>query len=131
PGAPARAGAAAGRGAGVRSARIAGLAGGLAAGLDAGEPCPVCGGTEHPEPAPLAPDHPAAEDVERAERARAEAERSLHDASARVQVLAERRASGRRDAEGLPPVGAAARVGEGDASVATARAGGRRGGEAA
>ena len=68
----------------VRSARIAGLAGELAAGLDAGEPCPVCGGTEHPEPAPLAPDHPAAEDVERAERARAEAERSLHDASARV-----------------------------------------------
>ena len=105
----------------VRSARIAGLAGELAAGLDAGEPCPVCGGTEHPEPAPLAPDHPAAEDVERAERARAEAERSLHDASARVQVLAERLASGRRDAEGLTPVEAAARVVEVDASVATAR----------
>src|SRR5690606_22924628 len=100
----------------VRSARIAGLAGELAAGLDAGEPCPVCGGTEHPEPAPLAPDHPAAEDVERAERARAEAERSLHDASARVQVLAERLASGRRDAEGLTPVEAAARVVEVDAS---------------
>ncbi|SMF15163.1 exonuclease SbcC [Cellulosimicrobium cellulans J34] len=105
----------------VRSARIAGLAGELAAGLDAGEPCPVCGGTEHPQPAPLAPDHPAAEDVERAERARTEAERSLHDASARVQVLAERLASGRRDAEGLTPEEAAARVVEVDVSVATAR----------
>lgn len=106
----------------VRAARIAGLAGELAVGLVEGSPCPVCGGTDHPAPAPLADDHPAAQDVEEAERRRAEAERVLHDASARVEVLAERLAARRRDAEGLAPHEAAERVAEVDALVAGARA---------
>ncbi|MFD5333809.1 AAA family ATPase [Cellulosimicrobium cellulans] len=106
----------------VRAARIAGLAGELAAGLVEGSPCPVCGGTDHPAPAPLADDHPTAQDVEEAEHGRAEAERALHDASARVEVLAERLAARRRDAEGLTPHDAAERVAEVDALVTGARA---------
>lgn len=106
----------------VRAARIAGLAGELAAGLVEESPCPVCGGTDHPAPAPLADDHPTAQDVEEAEHGRAEAERVLHDASARVEVLAERLAARRRDAEGLTPHEAAERVAEVDALVTGARA---------
>ncbi|MGN6238824.1 MAG: AAA family ATPase [Cellulosimicrobium cellulans] len=106
----------------ARAARIAGLAGELAAGLSAQLPCPVCGGTDHPAPAPLADGHPSAQDVEDAERGRAEAERALHDASARVEVLAERLSARRRDAEGLTPDEAAERVAEVDALVAGARA---------
>ncbi|MFB7887653.1 AAA family ATPase [Cellulosimicrobium cellulans] len=109
----------------VRAARIAGLAGELAAGLVEESPCPVCGGTDHPAPAPLADDHPTAQDVEEAEHGRAEAERTLHDASARVEVLAERLAARRRDAEGLTPHEAAERVAEVDALVTIARAAAR------
>ncbi|TFF17532.1 AAA family ATPase [Cellulosimicrobium funkei] len=105
----------------LRAARIAGLAGELAAGLAVGEPCPVCGGAEHPHPAPLAEDHPAVEDVERAERERAEAERLLHDVSARAQVLAERCEARRRDADGLTPQEAGQRVAHAEELVAAAR----------
>jgi DNA repair protein SbcC/Rad50 len=38
----------------VREQRLANAAAELAARLEAGEPCPVCGGTEHPAPAPVA-----------------------------------------------------------------------------
>ncbi|MCO7274959.1 AAA family ATPase [Cellulosimicrobium cellulans] len=109
----------------VRAARIAGLAGELAAGLVEESPCPVCGGTDHPAPAPLADGHPTAQDVEDAERGRAEAELALHDASARAGVLAERLTARRRDAEGLTPHEAAGRVAEVDALVSGARAAAR------
>lgn len=105
----------------LRAARIAGLAGELAAGLAVGEPCPVCGGAEHPHPAPLAEDHPTVEDVERAERQRADAERLLHDVSARAQVLAERCEARRRDADGLTPQEAGQRVADAEELVAAAR----------
>ncbi|WP_194521435.1 AAA family ATPase [Cellulosimicrobium sp. JZ28] len=105
----------------LRAARIAGLAGELAAGLAVGEPCPVCGGAEHPHPAPLAEDHPTVEDVERAERQRADAERLLHDVSARAQVLSERCEARRRDADGLTPQEAGQRVADAEELVAAAR----------
>jgi exonuclease SbcC len=38
----------------VREQRLVNAAAELAARLEAGEPCPVCGGTEHPAPAPVA-----------------------------------------------------------------------------
>ncbi len=114
----------------LRAARIAGLAGELAAGLAVGEPCPVCGGAEHPRPAPLAEDHPTVEDVERAERQRADAERLLHDVSARAQVLAERYEARRRDADGLTPQEAGQRVADAEELVAAARAAERERAEA-
>jgi DNA repair protein SbcC/Rad50 len=114
----------------LRAARIAGLAGELAAGLAVGEPCPVCGGAEHPHPAPLAEDHPTVEDVERAEWQRADAERLLHDVSARAQVLAERCEARRRDADGLTPQEAGQRVADAEELVAAARAAERERAEA-
>ncbi len=114
----------------LRAARIAGLAGELAAGLAVGAPCPVCGGAEHPHPAPLAEDHPTVEDVERAERARADAERLLHDVSARAQVLCERCEARRRDADGLTPQEAGQRVADAEELVAAARAAERERAEA-
>jgi len=85
----------------VRTARITGLAGELAGSLEDGEPCPVCGGTEHPAKAALGAGHTSAEDVERAERARSEAERVLTDRSTRVAALTERVEGARAGAGGL------------------------------
>ncbi|PVU82896.1 SMC family ATPase [Cellulomonas sp. WB94] len=85
----------------VRTARITGLAGELAGGLEAGVPCPVCGGTEHPAKAALAPGHTSAEDVERAAQARSDAERVLGERSSRVAALAERVEGARANAGGL------------------------------
>jgi len=106
----------------VRAARIAGLAGELAAGLDDASPCPVCGSPDHPAPAATAQDHPTAQDVEAAERARAEAESRLAEASARVEVLTERHTTRRRDAEELAVEEAERRVAQAEALVAAARA---------
>ncbi len=61
----------------LRTAWIAGMAGELADKLVPGEPCAVCGGTEHPAPARRAEDHVAAEDVEDAQARREQAEQQL------------------------------------------------------
>ena len=85
----------------VRNARITGLAGELAGMLEDGEPCPVCGGTEHPAKAALSAGHTSAGDVERAEQARSDAERVLGERSSRVAALAERVEGARASAGGL------------------------------
>ena len=85
----------------VRTARITGLAGELAGTLRDGEPCPVCGGTEHPAKAALAADHTSADDVVRAEHARSEAERVLGERSSRVAALGERLVGAQANAGGL------------------------------
>lgn len=48
----------------AQSALLRAQAGILAAALQAGQPCPVCGGREHPQPAKMAQDAPSKEAVE-------------------------------------------------------------------
>lgn len=74
----------------LRTARLDGFAGELAAGLVAGEPCPVCGGTEHPHPAALGTDHVREEDVAAAEERRQVAEEVVRACDTRVADLAAR-----------------------------------------
>lgn len=96
----------------VRAARIAGIAGELAGTLTVGEPCPVCGGTEHPAKAGLSPDHASAEEVEAAENARVEATRVLDERAAEVATLTERLAGLREQAGDLTPPEAQDRLDE-------------------
>ncbi len=74
----------------LRQARVAGLAGELAAALEDGCPCPVCGSSEHPAPARMAPDHVSPEAVEAAEHARIAAEDRLRVAARRADTAAGR-----------------------------------------
>ncbi|WP_454050449.1 AAA family ATPase [Cellulomonas sp. Marseille-Q8402] len=85
----------------LRTARLDGFAGELAAALVAGEPCPVCGGTEHPRPASLHADHVREEDVALAEQRRAAAEDAVQEADARVVGRTERCAALRERTGGL------------------------------
>lgn len=74
----------------LRIARLQGFAGELAAALEGGEPCPVCGGVDHPHPAPLAPGHVGEQEVAAAERRRGDAEEVRRTAGARLAALTER-----------------------------------------
>lgn len=96
----------------VRAARIAGIAGELAATLADHEPCPVCGGTEHPAKAALSPDHASAEEVEAAEHARVEATRVLDERAGDVTTLTERLAGLREQAGDLTTAEAQDRLDE-------------------
>jgi DNA repair protein SbcC/Rad50 len=60
----------------LRQARLDGMAAELAGRLEAGEPCAVCGGTDHPAPAPVSAAVPA-EDVEAAESSWRTADQSV------------------------------------------------------
>ena len=68
----------------LRALRVAGIAGELARGLADGEPCPVCGSADHPEPATLTPDHADEGQVDAAEEDRRAAEEAL--AAAKVEL---------------------------------------------
>ena len=65
----------------LRERRLRGHAGELADALVSGEPCPVCGGVEHPSPAPRGDDPVAAGDIEAAERRLSAAVSAQRDAS--------------------------------------------------
>ncbi|GIG37668.1 AAA family ATPase [Cellulomonas pakistanensis] len=108
----------------LRRGRLAGFAGELAAGLAPGEPCPVCGGTEHPHPAPLAEGHVAEEDVAAAEVARQAAEDAVRAAESLVVGRTERCAALRERTGGLradQDAVAAAAVDDARAALAEAR----------
>lgn len=102
----------------AHEARIAGIAGELATALVPGEPCMVCGSTEHPSPAvrgrtagpatdgssspePGGAGGPEALDVAAAEDARQAAERALQEAATAAGVLRER-LTDRRAVAGAP-----------------------------
>ncbi|PYF99346.1 exonuclease SbcC [Georgenia satyanarayanai] len=83
----------------VRARWIAGMAGSLAAELEPGEPCTVCGGTEHPAPAPRSPEHATTEDVDAAGARRARAEDAL-GAARETRAQAEARLRAAQEASG-------------------------------
>jgi len=75
----------------AHEARIAGIAGELASQLVPGEPCVVCGSTEHPSPAARGgADGAEPVDTTAAEEARQVAERALQEAVTATEVLRER-----------------------------------------
>ncbi|MEW2303651.1 SMC family ATPase [Streptomyces sp. NPDC006655] len=83
----------------LKEQRLAGIAAELAARLTAGEPCAVCGSTEHPAPAQMFAGHVDAEAEERAEadHQRAEARRAQDErrlATAREALAAATAAAG-------------------------------------
>ncbi|WP_324652611.1 SMC family ATPase [Georgenia sp. H159] len=83
----------------VRRRWIAGMAGSLAAELRPGSPCSVCGGTEHPAPAPRSPEDATAEDVEAAAERRQQAE-SVLTAAREERAQAQARLRAAHDAAG-------------------------------
>jgi exonuclease SbcC len=113
----------------TRAGRLAGIAGELARGLTPGDPCVVCGGTEHPAPAGLAPDHVTAEAVEEAEAERAAAEEVVTATSARVSRLREQVEARRALTAGLDQAAAKAALLEAQDARDRARAAVRRRGE--
>ena len=62
-------------------------AGILAATLRPGEPCPVCGSTEHPVPAGKSPEDPTEADLERAEKKAREDKEACETASRKAGDL--------------------------------------------
>lgn len=72
----------------LRRARIEGIAGELAAELRPGEPCVVCGATEHPAPAALGDDHVSAAAVTEAEQTSRKLEQNLSELATRRTDLA-------------------------------------------
>lgn len=70
----------------LRERRIAGLAGELGAALTTGDPCPVCGSTEHPSVATPQDDHPTTEAVDAAGDATWRADQRLADAASDLAV---------------------------------------------
>ncbi|HEV7194041.1 MAG TPA: SMC family ATPase [Jatrophihabitantaceae bacterium] len=68
-------------------ARLRGMAAELAGRLAKGDPCPVCGATEHPQLSLPAPDAVTAADVEAAATRRAEAEAARSAAEAHLAAL--------------------------------------------
>ncbi|MBP2437304.1 AAA family ATPase [Microbacterium amylolyticum] len=89
----------------LHARRIAGIAGEIADVLVAGEPCAVCGSTEHPAPAPRSDDPVTPEQIDAADTARATAAGEADQAqTARQQAElslrdAENRAGGRTEVE--------------------------------
>ncbi|MGW7290932.1 AAA family ATPase [Streptomyces xiamenensis] len=78
---------------GLKERRLRGMAAELAAGLRAGEPCAVCGATEHPHPAAGGPDPVSPQDERAAEEAHRAASAHRERTSAALAALREAHAA--------------------------------------
>ncbi|MEV8271883.1 SMC family ATPase [Microbacterium sp. NPDC077184] len=106
--------------------RLAGYAGELAAALAPGEPCDVCGSTEHPAPARHDGEPVTDDEMHAAERARdaaatAEQQAARHANEARDRVAAMRERSGGETEEALTAALTEARAAAAAADAAAAR----------
>ncbi|MFI8593207.1 AAA family ATPase [Microbacterium sp. NPDC078428] len=92
----------------LREHRLRGNAADLAAQLVPGEPCAVCGATEHPQPAAAADDAVSDEQIDGAEQRLDAAMAALRDANQAAAALAENaaRARGRAGGETADAIGA-------------------------
>ena len=106
----------------VRERRLEGMAAELAAALRAGQPCAVCGSTEHPRPADAGAGRVSAEaeDLARQECERAEAERS--EAEAALAARREEHAARLAECAALSPQRAEVRVAAARERVSAAQA---------
>ncbi|TXR99856.1 SMC family ATPase [Streptomyces sp. col6] len=84
----------------LRERRLRGIAAELAAQLAAGEPCAVCGATDHPAPARTGDGHVDRATEEAAERTHRGAEQARADAEQALAVVRERHATARAEAAG-------------------------------
>ncbi|RNL82099.1 AAA family ATPase [Halostreptopolyspora alba] len=94
----------------IRTRRIDGMAGELAASLAEGGPCPVCGSTQHPNPAAGDAERPSHDDEERARIAADTARDRRTEAENLVTSLVERHAAAEAAAAGMTEEEARAEV---------------------
>lgn len=114
----------------LRRRRLDGIAGELATALTPGEPCAVCGATEHPAPAEHS-DPVSADDVDAAEAARDLAAEREKAASGALSRLEAELAAARARAAGLTPDAAAAETARAAAELDAARTAATRAAETA
>lgn len=108
----------------VRLRWIDSTAGSLAATLEAGVPCPVCGGTEHPNPAPELPGHANLDDVEAATQGYQKKAAALQEAEASCIRTAERLAAQQEAAQHTHLADAEDALARAETDVAAAKKGG-------
>ncbi|UWF77807.1 MULTISPECIES: AAA family ATPase [Microbacterium] len=109
----------------LRQRRLDGFAGELATALVPGEPCAVCGATEHPSPAEHA-DPVSAEDIADAEARRDDAARAERQAESRLGERRAERAAAAERSRGLSPSAAEAVLETASAAHAEAEAAAER-----
>jgi exonuclease SbcC len=106
----------------VRERRLAGMAAELAARLSPGEPCPVCGGVEHPAPAPAAFRGPDEAEEHSAEAALAAAQQALADGEAELADTRARLEAALATSDGVSPDAAGRVIDAARAELADAEA---------
>lgn len=104
----------------LRAQRLSAIATELAADLTDGEPCPVCGGVEHPAPARSTSEPITPERIEAAEQAQQRADTALSDTLTRCVALDAEITAARENAGGLSAEEAAERVSVAETAAVTA-----------